>query len=180
MKINLQFLLTNFKQNTKINNYIFIFLKMTPLQAYLNSPKARRALSKKPGEEGFSLIELVVVVAVLAILSAIAIPSFTSINNKARASAAANTVATIAKECAVKYADGVANPSRPQVQPDGYNAVQAVTAAGASSATTCTDDGTIVATSNTPANYASFTYNVATGDKTCTPVNSTGCTSGRW
>ena len=40
---------------------------MTPLQAYLNSPKARKTLSKKPGEEGFSLIELVVVVAVLAI-----------------------------------------------------------------------------------------------------------------
>ena len=55
---------------------------MTPFQAYLNSPKARRALSKKPGEEGFSLIELVVVVAVLAVLSAIAIPSFNNISGK--------------------------------------------------------------------------------------------------
>ena len=153
---------------------------MTPLQAYLNSPRARRALSKKPGEEGFSLIELVVVVAVLAILSAIAIPSFTSINNKARASAASNTVATIAKECAVKYADGVANPTRPQVQPDGYNAVQVVSAAGAASVTACTQDGTIVATSTNTANYASFTYNTATGEKTCAPANSTGCNSGRW
>ena len=153
---------------------------MTPLQAYLNSPRARKALSKKPGQEGFSLIELVVVVAVLAILSAIAIPSFTSINNRARASAASNTVATIAKECAVKYAEGVANPTRPQVTPDGYNAVQAVTAAGASSVTACTDDGTIVATSTNTNNYASFTYNVATGDKTCAPANATGCSSGRW
>ena len=78
---------------------------MTPLQAYLNSPRARRALSKKPGEEGFSLIELVVVVAVLAVLSAIAIPSFTNISGKARATAAANTLPTIAKECAAKIAD---------------------------------------------------------------------------
>ena len=154
---------------------------MTPLQAYLNSPKARRALSKKPGEEGFSLIELVVVVAVLAILSAIAIPSFTSINNKARASAAANTVATIAKECAVKYANGQANPTRPQVQPDGYGAVQVVSAdGGTTSATACTSDGTIVATSLNTGNYASFTYNTATGAKTCAPASSTGCNSGRW
>ena len=78
---------------------------MTPLQAYLNSPRARRALSKKPGQEGFSLIELVVVVAVLAVLSAIAIPSFNNISGKARATAAANTLATIAKECAAKIAD---------------------------------------------------------------------------
>ena len=148
---------------------------MTPLQAYLNSPNARRALSKKPGEEGFSLIELVVVVAVLAILSAIAIPSFTSINNKARASAAANTVATIAKECAVKYANGEANPTRPSVTPDGY---ATVTAGG--NATGCTQAGDIVATSQDTANYASFTYNTGTGAKTCTPNNSTGCSNGAW
>ena len=29
---------------------------MSPLQAYLNSPKARKALSTKPGEEGFLLL----------------------------------------------------------------------------------------------------------------------------
>ena len=56
---------------------------MTPLQAYLNSPRVRRALSKTWTE--VSLIELVVVVAVLAVLSAIAIPSFTNISGKARA-----------------------------------------------------------------------------------------------
>ena len=148
---------------------------MTSLQAYLSSPRARKALSKKPGEAGFSLIELVVVVAVLAILSAIAIPAFTSINNKARASAAANTVATVAKECAVKYANGAATPTRPSVTPDGYSAV---TAGG--SATGCTNTGSIVATSLQPSNYASFTYDTATGAKTCLPASSTGCNGGAW
>ena len=78
---------------------------MTILSAYLSRSKVKKVLSLKPGEEGFSLIELVVVVAVLAILSAVAIPQFTNISSKARAAAASNTVATIAKECAAKIAD---------------------------------------------------------------------------
>ena len=44
---------------------------MTALQAYLQNSKARKVLSKKPGEAGFSLIELVIVVAILAILAAL-------------------------------------------------------------------------------------------------------------
>ena len=42
---------------------------MNILQAYLQNPRTQRALALKPGEKGFSLIELVVV-AVLAILAA--------------------------------------------------------------------------------------------------------------
>ena len=96
---------------------------MSPLQAYLNSPKARKALSTKPGEEGFSLIELVVVVAVLAALSAIAIPQFVNIADKAKATAGANTVATIAKECAVKMAENITNPQFAPVTLNGYTSV---------------------------------------------------------
>ena len=78
---------------------------MSLLQAYLQKPSTQRVLSRKPGEKGFSLIELVVVVAVLAILAAIAIPAFTSINDNAAQAAAKNTIAQIAKECAVKKAN---------------------------------------------------------------------------
>ena len=79
---------------------------MTSLSAYLASPRTQAVLARKPGDEGFSLIELVVVVAVLAILAAIAIPAFTSINDNAAQAAAKNTIAQIAKECAVKKANG--------------------------------------------------------------------------
>ena len=135
---------------------------MNLLKAYLSTPRAQKALTKKPGEQGFSLIELVVVVAVLAILSAIAIPSFTSINAKARASAATNTVATVAKECAVKFANGETSPTFPEVSLDGYDSFKL-----GSSSTACAETGSIVATSSDPTTLPSFSYNVATGVKTC-------------
>ena len=149
---------------------------MTPFQSYLSAPEIKAVLNKRPGEEGFSLIELVVVVAVLAILSAIAIPSFTSINNKARAAAAANTVATIAKECAVKYANGESSPTFVATQPDGYSTVVINT-----SSTACAESGTITATSAAPTKYATFIYNIGTGAKTCSNAGVAGCSSSsRW
>ena len=153
---------------------------MTILENFLKTKRVQKALSTKPGEEGFSLIELVVVVAVLAILSAIAIPSFTSISLKAQASAAANTVATVAKECAVKIAnDSSATHSYASVNLDGYDNF---TVNG--STTTCSDTGSIVATSANTAKYPTFNYNIATGAKTCTATGDAvglGCnSSGQW
>ena len=55
----------------------------------------------KSNDEGFSLIELVVVVAVLAVLSAIAIPSFDDMRNKAMITAAKANLVLIIKECSV-------------------------------------------------------------------------------
>ena len=167
---------------------------MTPLQAYLNSPRARRALSKKPGEDGFSLIELVVVVAVLAVLSAIAIPSFTNISGKARATAAANTLATMAKECAAKIADtGVGANATFQIPAlDGYRTAAragffmggAEVAAGTANVQ-CTNTVNIEFRSDDLAQYPDFIYNTATGAKTCNvTANSAaatrGCTGGVW
>jgi len=79
---------------------------MTALKAYLNSRKVQKVLSTKPEEEGFSLIELVVVIAVLAILAAVAIPAFNGIQNDARASAAKSGMANGIKECLVLQARG--------------------------------------------------------------------------
>ena len=161
---------------------------MSTLQAYLNSSKARKALSTKPGEEGFSLIELVVVVAVLAALSAIAIPNFVNMSEKARAVAAANTVATVAKECAVKIAEDVSSPAFGEVTLAGYSHLK-FTGGGtgeSASTTACYSSGTIKATSSDEKKYPSFIYNASTGAKTCDATSGNpaatgrGCTSGKW
>ena len=161
---------------------------MSLLKSYLNSPKARKALSTKPGEEGFSLIELVVVVAVLAALSAIAIPSFVNIQEKARATAAANTVATVAKECAVKIAEDVSSPTYGAVTLAGYSKFEFTGGGSGESASTtvCYSSGSIKATSGDEKKYPSFIYNVSTGAKTCDATSGNpaatgrGCTSGKW
>jgi type IV pilus assembly protein PilA len=149
-------------------------LKMTLLKAYLSTPRAQKALTGKPHEQGFSLIELVVVVAVLAILSAIAIPSFTSINDKARSSAAANTLASLAKECAVKLANGCTGTGCDYAAftLDGYNA---------NVSGTCGPTGNLTVTSTAPGTYPSFIYNVATGAKTCNTAGVQNCSAaGTW
>ena len=166
---------------------------MTPLQAYLNSPRARRALSKKPGEEGFSLIELVVVVAVLAVLSAIAIPSFTNISGKARATAAANTIATIAKECAAKIADTGVGANSTFVVPalDGYKSAArsgffiGATKATAGATPQCTATTTIELKSDDISLYPDFSYNANNGAKACSATGTAlnrGCSGnpGTW
>ena len=72
---------------------------MSLLQAYLCKPNTQRILNRRPGEKGFSLIELVVVVAVLAILAAIAIPQFTALTDDARLNTAKSMLSTAYKEC---------------------------------------------------------------------------------
>ena len=56
---------------------------MTLLENFLKTKKVQKALTTKPGEEGFSLVELVVVIAVLAILSAVAVPPFVGVQANA-------------------------------------------------------------------------------------------------
>ena len=176
---------------------------MTLLSAYLSKSKVKKVLASKPGQDGFSLIELVVVVAVLAVLSAIAIPQFTNISSKARAAAASNTVATVAKECAAKIADqgaGSSSQYNPPISIQGYKdsssnsagwygAATSVTNLGtrsaAATAINCPTSGLIGLESENESEYPSFFYNVGTGAKTCAATGSSnaekrGCAGGVW
>ena len=108
---------------------------MSLLKAYLSKPSTQRVLNSKPGDKGFSLIELVVVVAVLAILAAVAIPTFTALTDDARLNTSKQILTDAYKECQYNKArTGAASRAKGQVDemPSG------VTWNGVAKATTCT------------------------------------------
>ena len=90
------------------------------------SPLIKKLIKEK--DEGFSLIELVVVVAVLAALSAVAIPRFNCIQRKAKATSALAAMKQIQTECAVNTAStgssstfSTGNLNSYQIQSNGSN-----------------------------------------------------------
>ena len=73
---------------------------------------------------GFSLIELVIVISILSILTVIAIPSFICFQRKAKASTALTSAINIQKECEISSSLNVTNISSFQpVNISGYKAL---------------------------------------------------------
>ena len=90
----------------------------TQFSRYLNDSRIQRVLNRKPNEEGFSLIELVVVIAVLAILAAVALPNFLGVQKDGQIAAAKNTLATIVKECVTQGLRQGTTPTSANIQAD--------------------------------------------------------------
>lgn len=102
---------------------------MRTIKQYLEAAKAR----KENGEEGFSLVELIVVVAILGILVAVAIPVFGGIQDQAEKSAVAAAAANGAVAVTAAIAD---DPTT------GMKVADAMTAANNQSKITLTTSAT--------------------------------------
>ena len=126
-------------------------------------------------------------------MTALLIPPFMDIEPKARATAAANTLATIAKECAFKIADqGQGLITVPEV--DGYKSRKKNVAGFYigkdrkvySATINCPTNGEMKFVSENESKYPTFSYNLDTGKKACfvdpgsDAEYSRGCKDGEW
>tara|TARA_B100000212_G_scaffold192636_1_gene145244 strand:- start:262 stop:756 length:495 start_codon:yes stop_codon:yes gene_type:complete len=156
---------------------------MTILRNYLKSKRVQKVLTTKPGEEGFSLVELVVVIAVLAILSAVAIPAFNNVQANARASAVQNAMVNGLKECTVLEAQNDDTDFDDAASFANISAFRGFTlgemsVSGANGGDSCF---AVTATSNPAGQNSDFTIylDATTGIavKTCSDPTKPGCTT---
>ena len=155
---------------------------MTLIENFLKSKRVQKTLTTKPGEEGFSLVELVVVIAVLAILSAVAVPAFVGVQANARASAVKNGLANGVKECVVRDADN---------KSDAFSDAQAFSGSYSGYTVAAWNAGTFnhnnkcwaatATTSKAGETWFNIEMNTATGQvlKTCGDASAPGCDTGK-
>ena len=163
---------------------------MSLLQAYLKNPRTRRALSLKPGEKGFSLIELVVVIAVLAILIVIALPNFQGVTDDAALSAGKKYLVDAFAECTVARTRGLAastNVTAPLIN-GGVFSITAATACPTAKYDATAKTGFLQTFTPSLTTVPDFSIDLYDGTKTCattqkgslgntTPSASFGCTT---
>ena len=151
---------------------------MSLLKAYLRNPRTQRVLSRKPGEKGFSLIELVVVIAVLAVLIVIALPNFQGVTDDAAASAGKKYLVDAYTECTVARSRGLAastTVTAPTINGGTFSTTDAITCP--------TSAGTTQTFTPALTTIPTFTVDLYSGVKTCvTTGRGTGynCNGGVW
>ena len=142
-------------------------MKSSSFSRYINDSRVKRVLSRKPLDEGFSLIELVVVIAVLAILAAVAIPNFLNVQKDGQIAAAKNTLATIVKECVTSELSTNVNTSAGITADDGKLAGYTMSTGATCYEATATSDSSITAD-------FSISYLNGVTTKTCAAAAYTG------
>ena len=96
----------------------------------------RLAAKKGKKQNGFTLIELMVVVAIVGVLSAVGLPQLLKAQDRAKVSVARQEAVNYAKECSISLLTGAEEPDGSQ-----YDTIAA--------AQTCVEDVDIIATSDT-------------------------------
>ena len=159
---------------------------MNLLLAYVGSPRFRKAMRSKPGQKGFSLIELIIAVAVIAILSAAVLPQFANQSVKAANATAKDILSNAVKECGAKMAEnnvGASSVTTKVLGPVGADAsVKGYTIAAsttyASGAYPCNGNFSAVAANPSSTGLQSYCYKYSSSDDTWSfqqTVSSTPC-----
>ena len=155
---------------------------MTLLTAYLSRPATQRVLRKKPGQDGFTLIELVVVIAILAVLIVVALPNFQGVTDDAAAAAGKKWLVDAFSECTIARTRGITGKT---ITVPKINGVTFSPIASASLITCPAAAGTLQTVTPALATIPIFNIDMYSGAKTCahtstSTAGSYGCLGTAW